>query len=206
MKPIFLVALVLGLAPLAHADSLFSVPTAQEPDKGEVQFSLEQDTDRTSFRSPDTLRLATVEYGLFKRLSVGFDAELVGRSRVRPNISLLLTRDKAPVSAAIGFQNVGVRSFGEQPYAVLSRDFGGFSLHGGATHDSEGTHGMLGLEKPLGKRFEIVGDYIGGRGNYATVGGQLQIGKNLQLAAGWMFANSHDDSNGLFLSLERDIH
>jgi hypothetical protein len=201
-----LVLSVIGLASCARADGLFSVPTAQNPDKSQIQFSLEQDASGTSFRSPDTLRLATVQYGLTKRLAVGFDLRLSGKTKIEPNIALALTRPKAPVALNIGFQNVGVRSFGEQPYLVASRDFRAFSLHSGLTHDSNGTHGMIGAEKHFGKRFEILGDYIGGRGNFATIGAQFTLAKDVGLEAGYMIANSRSDTNGLYLSLERDFH
>lgn len=192
--------------PLARADGLFSVPTARNPDKGETAFSIEQDASGTSFRSHDTLRLASVQYGLTKRLAVGFDTRLNGHAKIEPNIALVLTPPKSAIGVNIGFQNVGVRSFGEQPYIVASRDLASFSLHGGATHDSNGTHGMIGLENHFGKKFEVLGDYIGGRGNFATVGGQLSFAKNFNLEAGYMIANSRSDTNGLFLSLQRNFH
>jgi len=181
------------------------VPTAQNPDKGEIELVIEQDASGTSFNSSDTLRLASVEYGLTKRLAVGFDVRLSGKAKIQPNIALALTRPGASIGLNIGYQNVGVRSFGEQPYVVASRDFKTFSLHGGATHDSNGTHGMIGFEKHFRQRFEILADYIGGRGNFATIGAQLGLAKDVNLEAGYMIANSRSDTNGLFLSLERDF-
>lgn len=198
-------ACVLLVPTSARAGGLFSIPTAQNPDQGETTFTIEQDASNTSFGSRGTLRLASIQYGLTKRLAIGFDTRLSGHAKIEPNIALVLTRPKSAIGVNIGFQNVGVRSFGEQPYIVASRDFASFSLHGGATHDSNGTHGMIGAEKRFGKKFEIMGDYIGGRGNFATVGAQVGLAKDLTFQAGYMFANSRSDTNGLFLSLERDF-
>lgn len=201
-----LIASTLLFVPLAaRADGLFSIPVAQNPDKGTTELILEQDASGASFRSPDTLRIGTVEYGLTRQLAVGFDARLIGRGRVEPNFSLLLSRPKAAVNVALGYQNVGVRSFGEQPYVVASGNLGTFSLHGGLTRDSGGTHPMIGLEKHFGSKFELEADAINGAGNYITLGGQFALAKNANLAAGYMIANSRGDSNGLYLSIERDL-
>jgi len=202
---VLLVSASLLAATSAHADGLFSIPIAQNPDKGATELIFEQDASGTSLRSPDTLRIGTVEYGLRRWLAVGFDSRLNGPFKIEPNIAVQLTREKSPIGVNIGYQNVGVRSFGEQPYAVASRGFGSFALHGGVTRDGNGVHPMFGLEKHFGARFEIMADSIGGAGNYSTFGGQLAVARNVSLAVGYMISNSRGDTNGLYLCIERDL-
>ena len=209
----FAVALVLAalgfISPhsRAEAQSLFSIPTAESLEKKKVTVNLEEDTG-SRLRSPETLRLTSVRAGLTDRLTVGFDARLSDAFVVQPAFSLRLTRKDAPLAIKIGYENVGVRSFGQQPYIIGSHAWKNWKkthLHLGLTHDQGRNYGMFGIEREVSSGLTLQADYISGSGDFLTVGVAKELGKNLTLTLGFIHANSRDDEDGVFLSAEYEF-
>src|SRR5437870_747818 len=123
------VVLLLGpllvlLASAGQADDLISVPGADPGDPGSLSFSLEYDGG-PSVHSSTALLLLSSGYDISRRLSLGADLLLAEGTRratvLSPNGSLLLLKTHGGLTARAGYQNVGVRSFGEQPYLSLSQ-------------------------------------------------------------------------------------
>lgn len=201
------VALLAGmLAPRVCAQSLFSIPTAETLDARTLTIDVEQDGG-PQLHEPPTLRLATVRVGVTDRLTLGFDTKISGAWQVRPNFSFRLTKKDAPLSFAVGYENIGVRSFGEQPYAVASAKLGKARLHLGATRETGGLYrAMLGAERDLPHGLTLQADYINGDGNFFTVGAQKSLSHDFALTLGWMRANTRREPNGIFVDVSREIH
>jgi hypothetical protein len=184
----------------ASAQGLFSVPTADTLERRTWSLDLEQDSG-SRWNSPQTLRLTSLRAAVADFLTVGLDVRLTGATVIEPNASLRLTRKGAPLAFAVGYENVGVRSFGEQPYAVVSRQFPWGRAHVGWTHDDGGHHLMLGLEHPLCPLVSLQADAITDAGNFITLGAQINLPAHFTLTAGYMRANSRSDEDGVYLDL-----
>jgi hypothetical protein len=191
--------LILLLATAAcHAQGLFSVPSGDTLKQGTLSEDLELDGG-PRLRSPKTLTILAVRYGLVDWLTVGEDFLLTETVQGQPNFSLGLY-DMANLAIAGGYENVGVRSFGEQPYLSASLKVGSTRLHAGWTrsnHDSL----MTGVEYAANGWLSIQADTITGRDNYTTAGFQVAFGSRAALSLGYMHANDRRNGDGIFLDL-----
>lgn len=184
------------------AQGLFSVPTADTLPTKTWSFDLELDSG-SRLNSSETLPLTTMRLAATDFLTIGFDAKLKRSVVISPNISLRLTPQKAPLSFAIGYENVGVRSFGEQPYAVLSQRIQDGRVHAGWTKDKAGNYLMLGFEHPISKTINFQIDYITGKDNFLTTGVQISIPDQWSITLGYILPNSSHTEKGIFLDLGR---
>ena len=191
--------LILLLAAAAcHAQGLFSVPSGDTLQQGTLSEDLELDSG-PQLRSPKTLNILAVRYGLVDWLTIGEDFLLTGTVQGQPNFSLGLYA-KGDLAVAGGYENVGVRSFGEQPYLSASLRVGAARLHTGWTrsnHDSL----MAGAEYAVKDWLSIQADTITGRDNFTTAGFQVALGSRAALSLGYMHANDRRNGDGLFLDL-----
>jgi hypothetical protein len=143
--------------------------------------------------------LTTWRFGLTHWLTVGADVRLNRRVIVTPNFSLRLWRSSR-WSIAYGVENVGVRSFGEQPYLTVSHRAGRVRWHLGWTND-ERDRAMGGIEWQLTQRCTLQSDFIAGRGNFFAIGLQWSLSENLALTVAFLRPNARDDEQGVFVDL-----
>jgi hypothetical protein len=204
------VALAAGLGlPVVtvHADTLFTVPVSGTLQPQRLSTELQQDSG-ASFNSDNTSRFASISYDWNRYFSIGTVARLNDGFSMRPTGSVQFAPMQSRYSFALGVANVGVRTFRSQPYAVASTSFkslGGLSAYAGVTHDTFGNHVMLGTDYSLSHHVSLQADWIGDDGNFFTVGARWEVIPDFAVAGGFMRANSHDNGNGAFLSLEKDF-
>jgi hypothetical protein len=99
-----------------------------------------------------------------------------------------------------GFANVGVRSFGEQPYLTVAQTLRRVVLLTGWTRDSGHDRLMLGLDGKVSARWSAVTDWIAGSGNFASVGARYHFSGERTLTMGYLRPNSREDGDGVYLS------
>lgn len=186
------------IASLGFAQGLFSVPNGDTLKGGTISTDLELDGG-PQLRDPRTLNILAVRYGVCDRLTVGEDLLLTGTFQGAPNFSLGLYADKRYALAG-GYENVGVRSFGEQPYVTGSAKFGLARAHIGWTRSNHSSL-MLGAEYAATDRLSLMADTITGRDNFTTVGAQYGLTNAISLTAGFMHANDRVNGDGVFLDL-----
>src|SRR5262249_42049306 len=152
-----LVGLMLLLPHPAAAQSLISVMTSDSLDKGQLGMDLAYNGAWRA-ADPTSLSLVTLQYGITSQLTMGVDALVtaggVFMPNIRPNMIYVVGNQENGLSGAIGYQNIGVRSFGEQPAIVLSERLKRLKLHAGYTYEPDGAahRVMLGVEVPLHPR------------------------------------------------------
>jgi len=201
-----LAALALGWPGKASAQGLISIPSADALDRGQASLDLEYDS-AWSFSDPTALSLATVQYGVAKRLTMGLDVRLTQGSSfeptVRPNFIYLLREKEQGLSVGVGIQNVGVRSFGEQPFLVLSQRWKRVNLHAGYTYEPDGGNhrAMAGAEVKLLPKLTWVTDYINGDGNFLASGLQVQLSPSTSVEVAYLHANDPAQEDGIFFDL-----
>jgi hypothetical protein len=190
----------------ARADGLISIPTAATLDPGQTSVDLQYNgAGRLDVRS--ALGLVSVQRGVLPGLAVGFDLLLTAGEEfvpaIRPNFAYVPLRRERGLSAAVGYENVGVRSFGEQPFVVLSEQQSYGSLHVGWTYEPDGNNhrAMLGVDVPLRAGLDGMADYINGPENFANTGLSLDLGGGCGLTLAYMRANNRHRPDGIFIDL-----
>lgn len=196
MNRCLLPILLLALGVPAHSQGLYSVPSGDTLPQN--QFSTDLEYDGAPRRS-EMLSILHARYGPANWLTVGADAKLTGPTVLSPNFSLRVYQDRI-VSIAGGYENVGVRSFGEQPYATGSFTLGKARFHTGWTQGDRDEL-MVGFEFAATGRLSFQADTIGGKENFTTVGAQWFVDPRTSLTLGWMIANDPSAGNGLFIDL-----
>jgi len=188
----------------AFADGLISVPTAEIPEAHTLAIDLEYDGGR-ALDDPTALSLLALDASLTHRLAAGMDLRLSQGSRLtatpRAHVTYLLRPMTRGLGLAAGFQNVGVRSFGEQAFVVASGQVGRTGLHLGWTQDSGHPRAMFGLEQSLGRGISAVSDWITGSGNFAGFGLAVPLASDRSLTLANLRANDRREGDGLFLDL-----
>jgi hypothetical protein len=188
----------------ASAGGLISVPTAEIPEPRTLAVDLEYDGG-SGLKDPTSLSLLSLDARLTGRLAAGMDVRLSQGDRFtatpRAHVTYLLRPITGGWGLAAGFQNVGVRSFGEQAFVVGSARAHGTGLHVGWTQDSGHPRAMFGVEQPLGRGVTAVSDWITGSGNFAGFGLALPLGRDRSLTLAYLRANDRRQSDGLFLDL-----
>jgi hypothetical protein len=186
-----------------RADDLISVPGADPGDPGSLSLSLEYDGG-PSIHSATALGLISSSCDISRRLSLGADLLLAEGTRrvtvLSPNGSLLLLRTRGGLTARAGYQNVGVRSFGEQPYLSLSQSVPHLDLVSGWTRDSGHDRLMVGLAGNLARRWSGLADWITGSGNFAAAGVRYSLPGNRTIAVAYLRANDRRDGDGLYVA------
>jgi hypothetical protein len=194
--------LLLGGAAGGRADDLISVPGADRGDPGSLSLSAEYDGAR-GVRAPTALGILSTGYDISTRLTLGADLLLSRGARrttvLSPNGSLLLFRTGGGLRARAGFQNVGVRSFGEQPYASVVQSVSRLDLVAGWTRDSGRNRLMLGLDGKLAPRWALLADWVTGGGNFAAVGMRYSFSEQRALTLGFLRANAREDGDGIYV-------
>ena len=198
-------ALLLSLSDLAlAADSLFNVPVAGtlQPRRLTSYFAV---GSGAGLDSEGTTALLTADYNVSRYLSAGITTRLTDGFSARPEGSVQFAPVGKPYAFAVGFASVGVRSFRTQPYAIGSTRFGDLGAYAGVTHDSYGTHPMLGVDYLLSRGFSLQGDWIHDDGSFLTVGGRYQWLRDFAIALGFSHADQERGGNGVFASLQKDF-
>ncbi len=187
----------------ARADDLISVPGTDRGEPGSISLSTEYD-GAASLRSSTALWLLSAGYDVTPRLTLGADLLLTKGSRrttvLSPNGSFLLLNSAHGLRARGGFQNVGVRSFGEQPYVSVSQSVRSVDLVVGWTRDSGHERLMLGVQGKLNARWSGVVDWITGSGNFAAVGARYQFAEGRSLTLAFLRPNQRGGEEGLFVA------
>jgi hypothetical protein len=188
----------------AIAGGLISVPTAEIPEPRTLAVDLEYDGG-CGLQDPTSLSLLSFDARLTGRLAAGIDMRLSQGDRFtatpRAHVTYLLRPMTGGWGLAAGFQNVGVRSFGEQAFAVASARAGRTELHVGWTQDSGHPRAMFGVEQALGRGVTAVSDWITGSGNFAGFGLELPLSSSRSLTLAYLRANDRRQCDGLFLDL-----
>lgn len=191
-----LIALFCALASFTFCQGLFSVPSGDTLSARALSLDLELDGG-PQLRDPRSLAITAIRYGVCDRLTIGEDFQFAGTVQGAPNFSLGLYADRR-FALAGGYENVGVRSFGEQPYLTGSFRAGLARVHVGWTRSNHHSL-MLGAEYAVTSRLSLMADTITGRDNFTTAGFQLGLTSKTSLSAGFMHANDRVNGDGLFL-------
>ncbi|MFA0732239.1 MAG: hypothetical protein LKKZDAJK_002968 [Candidatus Fervidibacter sp.] len=181
---------------VAFGQGLISVPTGDVLEQGTLSVDAELDTGNR-WRSPENLVLTTWRYGMTKWLTIGADVRLTRKVTAMPNFSVRLLRS-SHWAMAYGVENVGVRSFGEQPYLTLSYASGRGRWHLGWTND-ERDEGMTGMEWRLSRRLTLQSDFITGTGNFFALGFQYSLSESASLSIAYLRPNDRRNERGIFV-------
>ncbi len=192
------VVLLASIGSSVFGQGLFSIPSGDVLPPGLIAADYQLNGARV-LNSADTFAILGLRFGLTNRLTIGADFLTTGTAAGSPNISLSIIQNGF-YSAAIGYENVGVRSFGEQPYAAASLNIRPVRLHIGWTRgDSDSA--MFGLEYATHNNLVLQVDTITGNDNFTTVGIQWNMSDSAALAIGEMVPNERSAGDGLFVDL-----
>ena len=182
----------------AFSQGLISVPTGDVIEQGTLSVDAELDTGNR-WRSSEYLALTTWRLGVTKWLTVGVDVRLTRKIIATPNLSVRLLRS-SHWAIAYGVENVGVRSFGEQPYLTVSRALGRGRWHLGWTND-ERDELMVGVEWRLSHRWTLQSDFITGDSNFFAIGFQYALTENASLSLAYLHPNDRHNERGIFVDI-----
>ena len=193
-----LLGLVWGIAAVIRAQGLISIPTADPFPSHSLSVDFQLNSD-SRLRSRDSLGLASFVYGISPILSAGVDIRLTGRPITLPNVSLQLCNGKQG-AVAVGYENVGVRGFGEQPFVVGTFGSGERRFHLGWTQDDR-NEAMAGIDFKIRRNLTLVADGITGSGNFVSAGFQFSISDTWSATLAYMHPNDPQVHSGIFVDI-----
>jgi hypothetical protein len=117
-----------------------------------------------------------------------------------PNGSYLFLTSKHGLRARAGYANVGVRSFGEQPFVTVAQSARQADFLAGWTRDSGHDRLIVGLEEKLSEQWSGVADWITGSGNFAAAGARYHLSGSRAVTLAYLRANNRSDGDGIYLA------
>jgi hypothetical protein len=188
---------------VARADDLMSAPGAAPGEPGSVSLGLEYDGS-SSIHTPTALGLFSAGYDFTPRFSLGVDLLLSKGTRrtnvLSPNASYMFLTSSHGLHARAGYANVGVRSFGEQPFVSFAQSMRQTDIIAGWTRDSGHDRLILGLEGKLSEQWSGVVDWITGSGNFAAAGARYHLSESRAATLAYLHANARSDGDGIYLA------
>jgi hypothetical protein len=190
---------------IAAADSVFTVPVAGTLQPNRLTASLSGGAG-ANLASESSSLFSAVDYNFTRYFSAGVTTRLTNGFSARPEGSVQFAPENKPYAFAVGFGNVGVRTFRSQPYAVANTRVGDFGFYAGGTHDSYGLHPMLGTDYEISSRWSLQADWIHDDESFVTVGTRWQVKRNIAVSAGFSHSSGEEGGNGIFASVLKEFY
>jgi len=185
------------VAPPAWAapNGLTQIPIAKVFGDGVASFSIAQTQETTQGTT------FTTQYGVDNNFEVGIDyqASPADQKTFLTNVKYLLAHNPGHIpDIAIGLTNLAT---GQKavPYAVATTQPRAVGISLGMTRPNSGNaaDGMAGISYNVTPRIEVVGDYIGGRESYGTLGIIANVTDKFSVNVAFARPNSsHADEGG----------
>jgi hypothetical protein len=80
------------------------------------------------------------------------------------------------------------------PYLVATKTLGPVRLHLGGLRSDSSNYWFTGIDRAVGNRLTLMGDYTSGNANYSSLGFNYQLDERLGLMLGAQFPNGSGDT------------